>query len=143
MDYLPYLLLFVILCVLLFLFLRRPQEARGEVEEVRVVHHQPQNPHAWTLCAIKTKGQNADGSSRPFLIETLKPLELVTLQYNLDEHCYEVQNRAYQTLGYLPHNSTDRVRLYQAAGRISRVLVKQKSGSADYPKLVLEIEVKP
>jgi hypothetical protein len=142
-DYLLYILLFAVLCVLLYLYLKRPHERRADAEEARPANHQTQDPHAWTLRVIKTGAQNADGSSRPFLIETLNQQDAVSLQYNLEEKCYEVQNRRHQTLGFLPHNSTDRVRMYQAAGRIGRIVVKQKGGSTGHPELLLEIEVRP
>lgn len=142
-DYLPYLLLFAVLCVLLYLYLKRPHERRADAEETRSANHQTQDPHAWTLRVIKTHGQNADGSSRPFLIETATLQDTMFLQYNLEEKCYEVQNRRHQTLGFLPQNSTDRIRMYQAAGRIGRVVIKSKGGLVDHPELVLEIEVKP
>ena len=142
-DYIPYIILFAVLCVLLYLYLKRPHEKRAEAEESRAANHQTQDPHAWTLRVIKTNGQNADGSSRPFLIETANQQDLMSLQYNLEEKCYEVQNRRHQTLGFLPHNSTDRIRMYQAAGRIGRVAIKSKGGSVEHPELVLEIEVRP
>lgn len=142
-DYIPYIILFAVLCVLLYLYLKRSRQTREDVEEKRVVNHQPVDPHAWSLRVVKTSGQNADGSSRAFLIETATLLDSVSLKYSLEEKCYEVQNRRLQTLGFLPHNSTDRVRMYQAAGRIGRIIVKSKSGSVEHPELVLEIEVKP
>lgn len=142
-HFLPYIILFVVLCVVLFLCLKRPQEKRADAEEIRPVNHQPQDPHAWTLRVIKTNGQNADGSSRPFLIESLDLQEKISLHYNLDEKNYEVQNRRHQTLGFLPRNSIDRVRMYQAAGRIGRIAIKRKGGSIERPSLLLEIEVKP
>jgi len=142
-DYLPYLLLFAVLCVILYLYLKRPHERRADAEEMRHANQQPQDPHAWTLIVNKTNGQNMDGSSRPRLIESLHLQDTVLLEYNLDEKCYEVKNRHHQTLGFLPHNSTDRVRMYQAAGRIGRIAIKQKGGSVEHPELVIEIEVKP
>jgi len=143
LDYLPYFLLFAVLCIVLYLYLKRPHENRADAEETRPANHQTKDPHAWTLRVIKTGGQNADGSSRPLLIETLSLQDTVFLQYSLEEKCYEVQNRRHQTLGFLPRNSTDRVRMYQAAGRIGRIAIKQKGGSIEHPELVLEIEVKP
>jgi hypothetical protein len=142
-DYLPYILLFVVLCVVLFLCLKRPNEHRADAEKPRPVNHQPQNPHAWTLRVIKTNGKNTDGSSRPILIETLDLKDTVYLQYNLEEKCYEVKNLRHQTLGFLPYISTDRVRMYQAAGRIGKISIRQKSGSIEHPRLLLEIEVNP
>jgi hypothetical protein len=142
-TYLPYILLFVVLCGALYLFLKRPNEHRADAEKPRPVNHQPQDPHAWTLRVIKTGGKNTDGSSRPILIETLDLKDTVYLQYNLEEKCYEVKNHHHQTLGFLPYISTDRVRMYQAAGRIGRIAIKLKSGSIDHPRLLLEIEVKP
>ncbi|MGB7595136.1 MAG: hypothetical protein WBL80_06200 [Erysipelotrichaceae bacterium] len=142
-DYLPYIFLFAVLCVVLYLYLKRPHERRADAEEIRPANHQTQDPHAWTLRVIKTGGHNTDGSSRPLLIEALSLQDTVFLQYSLEEKSYEVQNRRHQTLGYLPHNSTDRVRMYQAAGRIGNIAIKQKGGSVEHPELVLEIEVKP
>lgn len=142
-EYLPYFLLFAVLCALLYLYLKRPHENRADKEEQRAANQQIQDPHAWTLQVIKTDGQNIDGSERPQLIETLHPSDVLILQYSPAEKCYEVQNHLHQTLGFLPHNSTDRLRTYQAAGRIGKIRVKTMDATGQRPELVLEIEVKP
>lgn len=142
-DYLPYAVLFVGLSILLYFYLKRPRDYTGDSKEKRSANHKIQDPHGWALRLIHTNGHNTDGSSRPSLIEMMHLKDEVTLHYNLDEQCYEVQNRRGQTLGCLPHNSTDRVRMYQAAGRIGRISIKDKSDAGTNPKLVLEIEVKP
>lgn len=142
-DYLPYAILFVGLSILLYFYLKRPRNYTGEVKEKRVVNHQVQDPHGWTLRLTHTNGHNTDESSRAMLIETMNLTDEVTLHYNLEEQCYEAQNRRGQTLGFLPRNSTDRVRMYQAAGRIGRIRIKDKEDNGTNPKLVLEIEVKP
>lgn len=142
-HFLPYIILFMALCAVLFLCLKRPHEKRADAEKIRPVKHQPQNPHTWTLRVIKTNGQNMDGSSRPLLIESLDLQEMISLHYSLDERNYEVRNRHHQALGFLPRNSIDKVRIYQAAGRIGRIAIKKKGGSLARPSLILEIEVKP
>jgi hypothetical protein len=141
-DYASFVIVAAVLLVLVYRFIIRPRKPRGKVADKKANHLAP-DPHAWVLRAIKTDGPNSDGSSRNFLIESLNPLDTVYLQFNLEEKCYEIQTRRKQTLGLLPHSSSDKIRNYEAAGKIGKVTVKSKGGSVEHPELVIEIQVKP